>query len=113
LTAVGAGELLTGISVPRRQGGDGFASVTIGADGTCIANAAASVNGNTRVVLGCVAATPVLVEADSAEEEAVRSAVAGAALDPPFDIHAPAAYRRQLAEVLAARAARQASKEAT
>jgi CO/xanthine dehydrogenase FAD-binding subunit len=42
----------------------------------------------------------------------VRSAVAGAALDPPSDIHAPAAYRRQLAEVLAARAARQASKEA-
>src|SRR5213592_5234486 len=26
LTAVGPGELLTGISVPRRQGGDGFAS---------------------------------------------------------------------------------------
>ena len=112
LTAVGAGELLTGISVPRRQGGDGFASVTIGADGTCIANAAASVNGNVRVVLGCVAATPVVVEAPSADEEAVREAVAGAELDPPSDIHAPAEYRRQLAAVLAARAVRQASEEA-
>jgi carbon-monoxide dehydrogenase medium subunit len=112
LTAVGQGELLTGISVPRRQGGDGFASVTIGADGTCIANAAASVNGNVRIVLGCVAATPLVVEAASADDEAVRSAVAGTELDPPSDIHAPAAYRRQLAEVLAARAARQARAEA-
>src|SRR5438132_9921797 len=48
LTAVGPGELLTGISVPRRPGGDGFASVTIGRDGTCIANAAASRNGSLR-----------------------------------------------------------------
>jgi len=112
LTAVGQGELLTGISVPRRQGGDGFASVTIGADGTCIANAAASVNGNVRIVLGCVAATPLVVEAASADDEAVRSAVAGTEFDPPSDIHAPAAYRRQLAEVLAARAARQARAEA-
>jgi len=109
LTAVGPGELLTGISVPRRQAGDGFASVTIGADGTCIANAAASVNGGVRVALGCVSAKPVLLEVPSADEESVRSAVAGAQLDPPSDIHAPAAYRRPLAGVLAARALRQAS----
>jgi len=109
LTAVGSGELLTGISVPQRQAGDGFASVTIGADGTCIANAAASMNGGVRVALGCVAATPVLIEVPSADEESVRSAVADAELDPPSDIHAPAAYRRQLAGVLAARAVRQAN----
>jgi len=109
LTAVGSGELLTGISVPQRQAGDGFASVTIGADGTCIANAAASMNGGVRVALGCVAATPVLIEVPSADEESVRSAVADAELDPPSDIHAPAAYRRQLAGVLAGRAVRQAS----
>src|SRR5213079_542004 len=66
MTAVGPGELLTGISIPRRGGGDGFAAVTIGADGTCIANAAASANGRVRVALGCVAATPVLVETASA-----------------------------------------------
>ena len=109
LTAVGSGELLTEISVPQRQAGDGFASVTIGADGTCIANAAASMNGGVRVALGCVAATPVLIEVPSADEESVRSAVADAELDPPSDIHAPAAYRRQLAGVLAGRAVRQAS----
>src|SRR2546430_17477339 len=112
LTAAGRGELLTGISVPRRQGGDGFASVTIGADGTCIANAAASVNGNVRVVLGCVAATPVLVEVPSADDEAVRSAVAGTELDPPSDIHAPAAYPRPPAGGPAARAAEQATEAA-
>src|SRR5437868_7870898 len=106
LTAVGSGELLSGISVPRRQAGDGFASVTIGADGTCIANAAASMNGGVRVALGCVAATPVLIEPPTADEESVRSAVADAELDPPSDIHAPAAYRRQLAGVLAGRALR-------
>ena len=109
LTAVGPGDLLTGITVPRRQGGDGFASVTIGTDGTCIASAAASVNGKVRVVLGCVAATPVLVEVSSADDESVRAAVAGSELDPPSDIHAPAEYRRQLATVLAGRAVRQAS----
>jgi carbon-monoxide dehydrogenase medium subunit len=109
LTAVGSGELLTAISVPRGSTGDGFASVTIGADGTCIANAAASMNGGVRVALGCVAATPVLIEVASADDEAVRTAVAGAELDPPSDIHAPAAYRRQLAQVLAARAVRQAN----
>src|SRR5213079_2904119 len=32
MTAVQPGELLTRITVPRRGGGDGFASVTIGAD---------------------------------------------------------------------------------
>jgi carbon-monoxide dehydrogenase medium subunit len=109
LTAVGSGELLTGISVPRREGGDGFASVTIGVNGTCIVNAAASANGGVRVALGCVSATPVLVEVPSADEQSVRDAVGAADLDPPSDIHAPAEYRRQLAGVVAARAARQAT----
>jgi CO/xanthine dehydrogenase FAD-binding subunit len=54
----------------------------------------------------------VVIEAPSADEEAVRQAVVGAELDPPSDIHAPAEYRRQLSTVLAARAVRQASEEA-
>ena len=58
MTAAGPGELLTKITVPAGRS-DGFASVTIGVDGTCIVNAAASVNGGVRVALGCVAATPV------------------------------------------------------
>src|SRR5215468_7229728 len=44
LTAVGTGELLTRITLPAGRA-DGFASITLGADGTCICSAAASVNG--------------------------------------------------------------------
>jgi carbon-monoxide dehydrogenase medium subunit len=109
MTAAGPGELLTKITVPAGRS-DGFASVPIGVDGTCIVNAAASVNGGVRVALGCVAATPVLVEASSTDPEAVRGAVREAALDPPSDVHASADYRRHLSEVVAARAVEQAEK---
>jgi len=109
MTAAGPGELLTKITVPAGRS-DGFASVPIGVDGTCIVNAAASVNGGVRVALGCVAATPVLVEAPSADPEAVRGAVRDAALDPPSDVHASADYRRHLSEVVATRAVEQAEK---
>jgi carbon-monoxide dehydrogenase medium subunit len=107
MTAAGPGELLTKISVPAGRS-DGFASVPIGVDGTCIVNAAASLNGGVRVVLGCVDATPVVVEPSSADAEAVRAAVRDAAIEPPGDVHASADYRRHLAEVVAARAVEQA-----
>ena len=113
MTVVGPGELLTRVKVPPRGSGDGFAAVTIGADGTCIVNAAAAANGGPpRVAIGCVDAVPVLVEPTGADEEAVREAVRGAALDPPGDVHASADYRRHLAEVLALRAVRQATEGA-
>jgi carbon-monoxide dehydrogenase medium subunit len=110
MTAVGAGELLTKISIPAANGAvDGFASVPIGKDGTGIVNVAASVaDGSARIGIGCVAAVPVVVES-AADEESIRSAVRGAGLDPPSDVHASADYRRHLAEVLAARAVQQAS----
>jgi carbon-monoxide dehydrogenase medium subunit len=107
MTAVGTGELLTKITIPAGKG-DGFAAVTLGADGTCICNAAASMNGSLRVALGCVDAVPVLLQPASAEEDAVREAVKSAGIDPPSDVHASAEYRLHLAEVLAVRAARQA-----
>ena len=107
MTAVGPGELLTKITVPAGRS-DGFASVPIGVDGTCIVNAAASLNGGVRVALGCVAATPVVVDAPSADSEAVRGAVREAGLEPPSDVHASADYRRHLAEVVAARAVERA-----
>ena len=107
-TAAGPGQLLTKISIPAGKE-DGFAAVTIGKDGTCIVNVAASLDGGSpRVVVGCVDAVPVLVRPDGAEEDAVRTAVRGANLQPPSDVHASADYRRHLAEVLAARAIRQA-----
>ena len=41
LTAVGPGELLTKLTIPAGKH-DGYAAITLGADGTCIATAAAS-----------------------------------------------------------------------
>jgi carbon-monoxide dehydrogenase medium subunit len=111
LTAVGPGELLTRVTVPAGKA-DGFAAVTLGADGTCIVNAAASLNGSLRVAIGCVDATPVLVEPAGADDETVRAAVKGAALQPPADVHASSEYRSHLAEVLAVRAARAAAERA-
>jgi aerobic carbon-monoxide dehydrogenase medium subunit len=120
MTAVGEGELLTKVNVPASSGaGDGYAGLTIGAHGTYIVNAAATVAGDTaRVAIGCVAASPV--RATAMEErlasgdfsaDAVRAAAEGlgAALDPPSDVHGSADYRRHLAEVSAVRAVLQAA----
>jgi aerobic carbon-monoxide dehydrogenase medium subunit len=110
MTAVGPGELLTKITIPAAAGtGDGFASVTIGNDGTCICNAAATVqDGQARIALGCVAAVPLVVTS-AADDGAVRQAVSGAGLDPPSDVHASADYRRHLAEIVAVRAVQEAA----
>ncbi len=108
MTAAGPGELLTKVSLPAGKS-DGFASVAIGTDGTCIVSAAASLNGGgPRIAIGCVDAVPVLVQPGSTDADAVRQAVRDAALNPPADVHASADYRRHLAEVLAVRAVEQA-----
>ncbi len=124
MTAVGQGELLTKVTIPAAGAvGTGFASITVGRDGTCIVNAAACVNGGgaPRVALGCVAGTPVRATAmeqalagGNLAEEDVRAAARGLGetLDPPSDVHASADYRRHLAEILAARAVLQAAERA-
>jgi carbon-monoxide dehydrogenase medium subunit len=123
-TTVREGELLTRITVPAggKGTGDGMAGVTLGAHGTYVANAAASVvDGAWRVALGCVAAVPVRAGAveealsgGSVDEASARSAVAGvgATLDPPSDVHASADYRRSLAETSIVRAVLQAHERA-
>ncbi len=111
LTAAGPGELVTRITVPAGRA-DGFAAVTLGVEGTCIVSAAASINGSVKIALGCVDAVPVVLEPPSADADAVRSAVAGADLEPPSDVHASADYRRHLASVLAVRAVVQATDNA-
>ena len=110
MTVVGEGELLLSISVPAAaNAADGFASVTIGRDGTCLASAAASLAGDSvRIALGCVDAVPVLLAPTSGDENSVRQAVEAAELDPPADVHASADYRRHLAGVCAVRAVAQA-----
>ena len=124
-TAVNEGELLTKVSVPTRKPGTGDAmdGVTLGAHGTYIVSACASITpGDVRIVIGCCAAAPV--RATAAEqalqasrdfsEASVRAAVAGlgATLDPPSDVHASAGYRRHLAEVAAVRAVLKAAQRA-
>jgi aerobic carbon-monoxide dehydrogenase medium subunit len=122
-TTVREGELLTRITVPAggKGSGDGMSGVTLGAHGTYIANAAASVvDGTWRIALGCVGAVPVRATgAESAlsrgvDEASARAAVAGvgAMLDPPSDVHASAEYRRSLAETSIVRAVLQANERA-
>jgi carbon-monoxide dehydrogenase medium subunit len=110
MTAVAPGEVLTRVTVPAKDGAaDGWASVTLGKDGTGIVNVAACVQGgDARIAIGCVGATPVVLSV-AADETAIRDAVRSAELDPPSDVHASADYRRHLAEVLAVRAVREAS----
>ncbi len=123
-TAVGEGELLTKISVPtRRPGtGDAMAGITLGAHGTYVVNAAATVGADgVRIALGCVSAAPVRatqmeqrLSGSDLSESVVRQAAEGlgATLDPPADVHASADYRRHLAEVSAVRAVLQAAERA-
>ncbi|MEP6893218.1 MAG: xanthine dehydrogenase family protein subunit M [Gaiellaceae bacterium] len=124
LTAVGEGELLTRVLVPTRSAGtgDSMTGVTLGAHGTYIVSAAATVGPDgARVAIGCVSSVPVRavemerrVAGGDYSEAAVRAAAEGlgASLDPPFDVHASAEYRSHLAEVSAVRAVLQAAERA-
>ena len=123
-TAVGEGELLTRISVPLAApgSGDAFEGITLGANGTYIVNAAASVaGGDVRIALGCVSAVPERARAVEEQlrgaeltPEAVAAAVEGlgSTIDPPSDVHASADYRRALIEVCARRAVLAAAERA-
>lgn len=108
MTAAGPGDLLLSIRIPAGSG-DAFEAITLGADGTCIVSAAASLRDGVRIGLGCVDAVPVVVTAASTDEDVVREAVRTAGLEPPSDVHASSDYRRHLAEVVAVRAVQKAS----
>ena len=102
LTAVAEGELLTSISLPAAgRAADGFASVTLGRDGTCLVSVAATLEGGSpRIAIGCVDAVPVLLEPVDDDDASIGAAVESAGLEPPSDVHASADYRRHLAAVL-------------
>jgi carbon-monoxide dehydrogenase medium subunit len=128
MTAVGSGEVLTKVTLPppAPDEGCGFASMTVGKEGTGIVNVAASLRCNgtiesPRIAIGCVAAVPVRASAmesalagSSPTEASVRLAAQGLGdtLDPPSDVHASADYRKHLAEVIAVRAVLAAIEEA-
>jgi carbon-monoxide dehydrogenase medium subunit len=122
-TAVGPGEVLTAITLPALGGaGVGYRSLQIAADSWALARAAAWVAPGdpvtaARVVLGCVAATPVRASAAesklvggprTAEAATAAGALSSEGLDPPSDVHATGGYRRAMAAVMAARALRDA-----
>jgi carbon-monoxide dehydrogenase medium subunit len=74
-----------------------------------------------RVAIGCVSGVPeraATLEGRLAgaelTPEAVHAAIAGMGdeLDPPGDVHAPAEYRRRLAEICCERAVLSAAKRA-
>ncbi len=123
-TAVIEGELLTRVSIPTRTpgSGDAMSGVTLGAHGTYVANAAASVaGGQWRIALGCIGGIPVRATAVEERlagveisEQVVADAVAGlgATLDPPSDVHGTADYRRALSEIAVTRAVLQAAERA-
>ncbi len=118
-TAVGPGELLHSIELPSLDGaGVGYRSLQVAADSWALARAVAWVRASgsvqeARVVLGCVAATPVralateqaLIGAEiSAEAVGVAAALASEGLTPPADTHASSGYRAEMAAVMAKRA---------
>lgn len=122
-TALGKGELLSAVAIPAMPAGTGWAfeemarrhgdfalvgvaaAVRVDGAGRCLA---------ARIALLSVGEGPVLASqamaalAGVAPEPAALLAAAELAatrdIDPPSDIHASAAYRRQLARVLTARA---------
>ena len=129
-TALKPGELLTAIELPNRVTASGSAfmelarrhgdyalvgvaaTVTLGGSGVC---------DTARVALFSVGEGPVLAGSVAVALEGLRpsAAVIQAAadavqrdIDPPSDIHASAAYRRQLARVLTGRALERAFERA-
>jgi aerobic carbon-monoxide dehydrogenase medium subunit len=118
-TALEQGELLRSVTLPALNGaGTGYKSLQLAQDSWALARAAAYVRSNgsiedIRVVLGCVAGTPVRATAmedklrgQAAGADAIREAAqaAGEGLEPPSDVHASGDYRRDMACVMAGRA---------
>src|SRR5207237_10338862 len=72
MTAAGPGELLTKLTIPAGKG-DGFASLQIGRDGTCIEHAAASLErSGHRVTIGYVNRVPHPVQPQPTENALLR-----------------------------------------
>jgi CO/xanthine dehydrogenase FAD-binding subunit len=126
-TAIQSGELLTEVEIPQPPAGTGhaFQEVSRRHGDFALAGVAAVVqisnNGlcqDARIVLLSVGDRPMLAEeaakalrGQRPSAEAMRASAEAAStrdIDPPGDIHASAAYRRQLANVLTRRALQKA-----
>jgi carbon-monoxide dehydrogenase medium subunit len=123
-TALESGELLRSVTLPALgDAGTGYRSLLVARESWALARAAAVVWSNgaiedIRVVLGCVAGTPVRAKAMEDRlrgEQPTPEAIAGAAtaagegLEPPSDTHASGSYRREMACAMARRAVLEAT----
>jgi carbon-monoxide dehydrogenase medium subunit len=128
-SAVGPGELATAAVVPRPRAGSGSAWTEVarrhGDYALCGVGVLVVLDQGLRVEAAraaCISVGPVPVPVDltdalggqphDAADWAAAGRLAAAAADPEDDIHATAAYRRHLAGVLTARAARAAAAHA-
>jgi carbon-monoxide dehydrogenase medium subunit len=128
-SAVGPGELATAAVVPRPRAGSGSAWTEVarrhGDYALCGVGVLVVLDQGLRVEAAraaCISVGPVPVPVDltdalggqphDAADWAAAGRLAAAAVDPEDDIHATAAYRRHLAGVLTARAARAAAAHA-
>jgi aerobic carbon-monoxide dehydrogenase medium subunit len=128
-SALRPGELATGAIFPRPPAGSGSAWVEVarrhGDYAVCGVGALVTLDQSLRVAaarVACISVGPVPVVVEltdalggrphDAADWAAAGTLAAAAVDPEDDIHASAAYRRHLAGVLTARAARAAAAHA-
>jgi aerobic carbon-monoxide dehydrogenase medium subunit len=128
-SALGPGELATAAVFPRPPAASGSAWVEVarrhGDYAICGAGVLVTLDRGLRVAAAraaCISVGPVPVPVDltdalggrphDAADWAAAGRLAAAAVDPEDDIHATAAYRRHLAGVLVARAAREAAADA-
>ena len=115
-TALEPDELIVGVRFPVAPAGSGAAFHEVSAryrDYAQVAAAAVvSPGGAAELVLLCVAATPLRVEASAAISDDAALTELLADLDPLDDVEASAAYRRRVAPVLARRALREAAARA-
>lgn len=107
-TALGAGELITGVRFPKSPPGAAFHEVSARyRDYAQVAAAAVVTPGEkAEVVLLCVADTPHVVEADPGTLEFSLE------VTPPDNVEASSAYRKRVAPVLARRALEEAAARA-
>lgn len=128
MTAVGSGELLRSISIPRfgPDTGAGYNTLSVASDSKAIVRASARVRldggvSDARVVLAVVGPVPIrhagmeeALRGGPATPEAVHEAAAaiGEDIEPISDTHGSAEYRRKMARVVARRAVNEAIVEA-
>lgn len=129
-TALEPDEILVEVEVPgtpprtgvafeefaRRHGDYALAGVaavvTLGEDGRCARARIALLSVADRPVRASAAEATLAGEEPAGEVLRAAAAAGGGEIDPPGDIHAPAAYRRHLVEVLVRRALERAARRA-